>query len=229
MRAREQRADLHLLKIGALHGSQVHLAQESAEVPPAATRPGREVTSGATVVDAHDQPVDPVPKTVQVHFEWQVGPVVAANEASVQPHGRAVVDRLEADDPPAGCGRHIARERTRRQREIPAIPADVAVHARGGQVAGVVRIRDCRRGPADGRGNVSPPALRHADVGAVGAVQPLAAEQVAPAGPVGVQRAPRGRWGNLSACRSGADERQHENQKRHAAAASDHLCAGFGA
>ena len=179
--ARQDRPDLHLGDVDPLDRAQIHLAQQAAVVPPAAAGSGGQVALGAAVVDPHDQAVDAAAQPLEVELERQVGARVGADLAAVEPHRGPVVDGLEADDPAAVGLAHVARERLGREREVAAVPADRAVHARRRDVAGVVGVGNRHRGPAVGRRDVAKPALRLAHVGRVGAVQPGASEQI-PAG-----------------------------------------------
>ena len=224
LRTRVERADLDLRQVGGLHRPQVDLAQDPPVVPPLSARTGREVGGGAAVVDAQNQSVDAAAQSGQVELPRQIGAGVAADLASVQPHGRAVVDRLEADDPvPVGLG-HVARERAGRKREVAAVPADVAVHARLREIAGVVGVGNRGRRPAGGRGDVPPPPLGEADVRGVGAVEPGPPEQVAAGLPVAVPSALGRRLGAVRGSLRMGDparaEREHERQDQRA---PDHL------
>ena len=75
---------------------------------------------------------------VEAELERDVGAAVGAHRLAVEPHARAVVDRLEA---------HRPRERPARvgQREVLAVPADAADHRGGRVVAEVPDVRDLDR------------------------------------------------------------------------------------
>ena len=150
--ARQVRRDEHLADVGARHRPQVHLAQDPAEVPPAATRPRREIRRTAAVIDADDQPVDARAEVREVDLERQERPRVGRDLAPVQPHRGPVVDRLKAEHPVAVALGDVGGERLRREREVPPVPADRPGHARVGEIARVVGVGDRRRSPSVGRG-----------------------------------------------------------------------------
>ncbi len=179
-------------EVGALHRAEVHLAQQPAVVPPATARTGRQIGRCAAVIDTHDQAVDPGPQALEIELEGKIGAGVAPDLASVQPHCRAIVDRLKANDPTPIRRRHIPRERRARQREIPPVPAHRSRHAGGREIPRVVRVGHCNRRPTVGGRHVAPPALGVADVGRVRAEQPRAPQQVAVSLTIAVER-PLGR------------------------------------
>ncbi len=114
----------------------VDLARDAAEVPPAAAAvrtPVREVGVAAPVGDPDHQPVAPLPEAVHVDLEGHVAGTAGADLLAVQPYGRPVVHRLEADDPaPAPAVRRP------RQLELLAVPADaLRVQLRVAAVPGV--------------------------------------------------------------------------------------------
>ena len=151
-RAREPRDHAHGLPVHDVEPLEVDLALEAGVVPPAAggdaaggEARGREVGRAALGVDADHEPVGAAAlEAVEAELERDVGAAVGAHAPAVEPHPRAVVDRLEAHRPlerPARVG----------QREVLAVPADAADHRGGRVVAEVpdVRHRDAcssRRG-----------------------------------------------------------------------------------
>ena len=141
-----------------------------------------------------------------------------SEQPAVQPHRHPVVDRLEPDDPVLLARGHLGPEGAHGKREVPPVPADRPRHAWAREVPRVVRVRNRRGRPADGRG-AGPPLLAEPRVGGVGAIQPLAPQEVAAGLAVPVERPGRGRrraeGGRLcSRQRRGAQQEheRHENE-----------------
>ena len=144
----------------------------------------------------------------------------------VQPHGGAIVDRLKAEHPVAVPVGDVGGERVCGEHEVPPIPADRPGHARAGEVARVIGVRNRRGSPPVGRGHVSPPPLGDADEARVGAIQPRATKQVAVPVAVAGERSLRRRGRHvrraLSERPGGARRAGHQ---RDGGRQSDHACA----
>ena len=204
--------------VDAVDALQVDLAQQAAVVPPAARGVAgagqprrREVRRQAAVVDAHHEVVDAAAlerRAGQAQREREVGARVAADRPAVEPHLRAVVDRLEAHEP-VHPGARVG------QVEVLAVPADAADHRGGGVVAGVPRVRNARRLPA-GPVGLALEALIEPDAGAVETEQPVAAEQVAVVRTVVVDGAARDAVGRdrRAGGRAREDDQQHRREQR---------------
>src|SRR5436305_12830968 len=142
--------DQHPLEIGACDRPQVDLALQTTEVPPIAARPRGQGAGTGSIIDAHGQPVYARSQTSQVNLPGQVPTGMAADLAPVEPNGGVVDDRLEPDNPTARRHSYVARKRGRRQREVPAIPADIAVIALAREVPDVVGVGHRDRRPSVG-------------------------------------------------------------------------------
>ena len=108
--------DTTCCEVELVDAPQVDLAQDAVVVPPAALerarcalRQRRDVELLAAAVDAHDEPVDAAAShALGAQLERQVGADVQSERLAVQPHPRAVVDRLEAQHPLGGRRRRAA-------------------------------------------------------------------------------------------------------------------------
>ena len=175
LQPRQRRYVLHIHRVHAPH---VDLAQDPAEVPPAAGAvavvggrpPMGEVRVAAQRRDLHDERVASLAQVREQHLEWEVAGV-ERELLAVQPDLGAVVVALEAHLP------EVARLlRRARQRELLAVPADRGAVLRG--VLGVPVVGNRDRGPAR-QVLLVEPALLLADEGVVLAEVPRAAEQLA--------------------------------------------------
>ena len=193
--------------------------------------PGGRSAGCAPVVDPHDQPVDALAHALERELERQVGAGVAAELVPVEPHGGVVVDRLEADDPAAEAGRHVARRSAelgsvKSRRYQPTEPAMLAaLKSPALKELGTRHRRPARR--CWRRCATSRPG--HPDVAGIGPVEPLAAEQVAIVLAVGIQRALGRRRGRVAGprlgARGGADASAIASVSASAASARGSICA----
>src|SRR5438034_10951873 len=103
----EPRSDEGALHVEVDDPAQVDLAQDPVVVPPtpvelavAPDRQGREVELLAAAVDPDHEPVHLAPPDpLGAKLERQISPHVLPDRPPIQPRLRAVVDRLEAEDP----------------------------------------------------------------------------------------------------------------------------------
>ena len=176
-------ARLHedVLDVDRVDAAHVHLAQEPAEVPPAAGpepvdgggAPVRQVRVAAQRRDLDDERVAALADPGEIGLEREVADL-AADLLAVQPDLGAVVRALEADLPELELAQH--RRLGQRHRELLAVPADRGiVELRVGRVP---VVRDRYLGPALEIA-LRVPALGGADLRVVLAEIPGPAEQLA--------------------------------------------------
>ena len=177
--ARESRLGEEVADVHAVELAQVDLAQDPAVVPPAAAGGAvvlvderRQVGLGTATVDAHNEVVHAAPsELVGGHLKREVCALVGPDLVAVQVHARAVVHRLEADDPA-----HAAAGL--RSPEVGAVPAHAAALAGVREVVGVPGVGDGDGRPARER-RLALEALCQSLVERVAAEVPGAIHQVA--------------------------------------------------
>jgi hypothetical protein len=203
----QARDDRGRVELAASDRADRHRAVDAAEVEPRAV-PGVGLHRGRVApVGAHDEDVR-AGGQAQARLEGQVGPGVARDAPAVDPHARAVVDRLEADRVLAGA-RHGDRG---------AIPGDRALEGSlAGRPANVRRVgRERHAHGAPGEAAVRPPEALAA-ARAVGTHDPGLVERALAA------RAARGRERTFGATlQAGGPRHQGEDRHRRRDTGSEH-------
>ena len=208
----------HRLPVHPVEALEVDLALHARVVPPAAGRQpvggaagGREVGVAVPRVDADHQPVRATPLDVpEPQLERDVGAGVGAHGLAVEPHARAVVDRLEAHRP-------LERLARLRHREVLAVPADAADHRGRRVVPEVPHARHLHASPA-GRAAAAVPAAPDPPVAGIEAEQPRAVHQVPARRTVVVERLVRRLVRGRRAARQRQEEQRGEGQEESQAA-----------
>ena len=180
--APQPRQDVHVLHVDRVHVPHVDLAQDPAEVPPAARAvavvggrtPVREVGVAPQRRDLDDQRVAALLQVLQGHLEREVARVDSTQPPAVEPQLGAVVVALEADLPEL-AGALLRRALRLRHRELLAVPADRRAVLGGVGRVPVVRDRD---GAPAREVVLRVPALVLADEAVVAAEVPGAAQEL---------------------------------------------------
>ena len=167
--AEQVRADRRLGEFAGAHRTQRDLAVDAAVVEPRPVPALRLHRIGIAPVGAHDEPVRALRLEGDGRLEGQVGADVRGHEPAVEPHRRAVVDRLEAQDVAARAA----------HAQVALVPGDAAGERARGQRSGVGHVGHGHRAPAEAAARPAPPRA--------------GGRRVRPHAPAGVQRGAVGR------------------------------------